>query len=159
MKSVKLSKGLFALVDDEDFEKVSAFKWSASTHKTPYAIRSFGPKNHRQFEYMHRFIVGADPNLDVDHENGNTLDNRKENLRIASRSDNMKNRNHSVIAKSGFRGVYAKKGAGKPWYARIVKYGKVKHLGYFYTAEEAAKAFDKAAKEIYGEFCGRLNFE
>lgn len=74
--------------------------------------------------------------------------------------EDLRNRNHKVLAKSGFRGVYFKKNRTKPWYSRVqIAPKNYIHLGYFLTAEEAAKTFDEAAKEIYGEFCGKLNYE
>lgn len=160
MKTIVLSKGFTSTIDDEDFGRVSKFKW---TYKGGYAMRSYGPKNDRKYMYLHRFLLNAlDLDAHVDHINGNRLDNRRSNLRIASLKENLRNRNHSVIAKSGLRGVYYSKEyskRNKPWYSRIrLDSGKDRHLGYFETAEEAGKVFDKAAKEIYGEFCGKLNF-
>ncbi|NJO48255.1 MAG: Fis family transcriptional regulator [Leptolyngbyaceae cyanobacterium RM2_2_4] len=161
MKKIVLTKGYASTVDDEDFEKVSKFKWLYRGGSKGYASRRTSAANGKKWIHLHRFVLGiTDPNVEVDHINGNSLDNRKENLRITSRVQNMRNRTHIVLAKSGYRGVYFKKNVYKPWYSRIrLDNGKDKHLGYHYTAEEAAKAFDKAAKEIYGEFCGKLNFE
>jgi hypothetical protein len=98
--------------------------------------------------------------IKIDHKNGNGLDNRKENLRMASTAENARNLNKkSSNNTSGYRGVsFSKRHKNKPWMGRIKFNGKLIHLGYFFTAEEAAKAFDKKAVELFGEFCGRLNF-
>jgi hypothetical protein len=167
LKEIPLTKGLVALIDDEDFEKVSVFRWQAvSNKKVYYAYHSIakklpnGKKGSTAIK-MHRLVMGVtDPKIQVDHINGNTLDNRKENLRLCSNIENSRNRKGYCTNTSGFRGVGRdKRRNSNPWFATIVKDEKQKWLGYFNTPEEAAKAFDKAAKEIYGEFCGKLNFE
>ena len=164
MKKIQLSTGLSSIIDGDDFQRVNQFKWTARTGSGGvYAFRSYGPRIDRKYQYLHRFILNIEnSSIHVDHINGNTLDNRKENLRTATRQENLRNRNHKVIAKSDYRGVYFKndRKRSKPWTSRIrIGPGKNKNLGSFYTAEDAAKAFDKAAKQIYGEFCGKLNLE
>jgi len=168
MKQIPLTKGMVAIVDDEDFERVSAIKWQASkTRKEHYAIHSIGitlpsgKKTSKNIK-MHRFIMGVtDPKIQVDHRNWNTLDNRKENLRLVNNRQNQMSRKGYSTNTSGFRGVSLdKRKRTNPWIAQIQdKNKKRKWIGSFATAEEAAKAFDKAAKEIYGEFCGKLNFD
>ena len=108
---------------------------------------------------MHRMLLNFPEQ--VDHINGNTLDNRKSNLRIASLKQNTRNLTTKRKSKSGFRGVFRapKNYVSRPWKAGIKHNNKNIHLGYFSTPEEAAKAFDKAAKELFGEFHGKLNFE
>lgn len=163
MKEISLTKGYSAIVDDEDFERVSAFKWHAHESKSSkfYARRDVRKGKSKTRIFMHRFLMKiSDPDVVVDHINGNRLDNRKENLRIASVTEN--NRNQTKIRSdnsSGYRGVALNSKTGK--YVAYVtgSNGKRKHLGTFSKAEEAAKAFDKAAKEIYGKFCGKLNYE
>lgn len=105
---------------------------------------------------MHRFIMDAPKGQQVDHINGNKLDNRKSNLRICSHSENLRNQRKPKDNKSGFKGVSWHKGA-KRWCAEIRSNGKRHHLGYFDTAEDAAKAYDIAATLIHGDYA-RLNF-
>lgn len=167
MKIIQLTKNKFAIVDDEDYKRVSALKWQAVLNKKIYyAYHSVGivllngRKSSKHIK-MHRFIMGInDSKIQVDHINGNGLDNRKENLRLCTNSQNSKNRKGYSTNTSGFRGVSLdKRKTINPWVAQINECGKRRWLGYFSTAEEAARAFDKAAKEIYGEFHGKLNFE
>ena len=163
--------GLFALVDDEDFIKLNQYDWypRKDNKKNFYAQRSeylgkIDGKYRQTTIQMSREIKRVtDPKIPIDHKNGNTLDNRKENLRITTKSGNNSHL-HGLKSNntSGFRGVTKNKEypKGRLWRARIYsKDGKRIVLGQYTTAEEAARAFDKAAREIYGEFCGKLNFE
>jgi len=165
MKTIPLSQGKFAIVDDEDFDRVNVYKWTWTKRSNDsgegYALRTFGPRKQRKREMLHNFIMKIEVGtIRADHKNGNGLDNRKENLRLSTQQQNLRNRSHDPLAKSGFRGVYFKKNVSKPWYSRIRVEGKKNiHLGYFITPEEAAKAFDQAAKLYFGEFCGKLNYE
>ena len=168
MKKIKLNKGLVALVDDEDYEKVSRFTWCAhleGNRKQPYAVTSILQENGRYKQFrMHRMVMEVyDPKIIVDHKNGNTLDNRRKNLRLASFADNSRNQTKLVSTNtSGFRGVSYYKVRShlkNPWGARIKKDGILRHLGYFEKSEDAAKAFDIMAKKLFKGFHGRLNFE
>lgn len=155
MKKIPLTQGQFAIVDDEDYEKLSQYKWYA--HKTSYgtymAVRAkrFG----RQVRHisMHRQILGlkkGDGKI-IDHINHNTLDNCRCNIRICTQSQNLQNmkprKNHSSI----FKGVYWNKKA-KKWHAQIRNYGQLIHLGLFNSEIKAAKIYDKAARKLFGEF-------
>jgi len=100
--------------------------------------------------------MSAPADMQVDHINGNPLDNRRENLRICTRAQNTCNRKAVVNSKSGYKGV-TKKNSSRKWIPEIRKDGKKLYLGSYNTPEEAAKAYDKAAKEIFGEFA-KLNF-
>ena len=114
---------------------------------------------------MHREITNAPKGMQVDHINGNTLDNRKENLRVCTRSQNMMNRGKQNNNKSGYKGVsYMKKKDPnyeypKPWRAQIKcpTNQKVIHLGCYKYPEQAARAYDKKAIELFGEYA-QLNF-
>lgn len=145
---IPLKDGRFARVSAEDAERVAALRWHAAQGR--YA----GSGNHKDgsFVSMHRFILDCPPGLEPDHINGDPLDNRRGNLRCASRAENAMNRGPSAVNTSGFRGVYPRHVNGK-WAAKL----KRRHLGYFATKEEAARAYDAAAREMFGEFA-YLNF-
>lgn len=157
MKEIELSRGMKSVIDDDDFERVSKFKWYARTNNGSkfYAAASIpGTKSKKM--YLHRFIMDAPKGLQVDHINGDTLDNRKENLRICTIQENLRNKK----GKREYKGaIYAGKGRNlkKPWSARISFEGRNLYLGHYETAEEAARAYDEAAKKYYGEFA-KLNF-
>ncbi len=139
---IALTQGKVALVDPEDYEWLSKFKWYAHKESNTlfYAVRKENTIR------MHRVIIRACKGQEVDHINGNALDNRKSNLRIATHSQNMANC-HKVWAKSGFRGVTWQK-SGKKWQAQLAS----KYLGVFNTPEEAHERWKVAAKEAFGEF-------
>ncbi len=147
MKQIPLSKGHYALVDDEDFELVNQWKWSY--HSRGYASRD----GHRVL--MHRLVLKAPAGIPVDHKNGDKLDNRRSNLRLCTPSGNSANSRRSTRNTSGFRGVYWHKGAEK-WMAYINVRGQRKHLGLFVDVREAAEAYNKAALTFFGDFA-RVN--
>lgn len=161
MKKIPLTQGKFALVDDEDFERLSQFKWytlSARRVSTQYAVRNeqageYSTYKQRKQVRMQRYILNYSGPLEVDHKNGNGLDNRKENLRVCSGQQNRVNRGPSKCNKTKLKGVtrYYHKFAAK---IRINK--KLKHLGYFFSPQEAALAYNAAAKAYHGEFA-KLN--
>ncbi len=162
MKEIKLSRGAVALVDDEDFEHLSKHKWSLvpGNRGTAYAAAQIkNAQGEWRFRRMHRFIMGSkDPALYIDHRNGNGLDNRKENLRVATPLENGRNRTRALKNKTGFRGVQPRLGGGKCFQAVIRVNHKLICLGSYDTAEDAARAYDKAAKQHFQDFCGFLNF-
>jgi hypothetical protein len=155
MKQIPLTQGKVALIDDEDFEFLSSLKWYATkTDKHYYAYR--GAHHRKDVMIMHRVIMNCPSGLVVDHIDGNTLNNQKINLRICSRSQNSMNKNVDIDSGSGFKGVSWSKGDGK-WRARIRLNGKSIWLGNFCSADEAARAYDNAAKKLFGEFA-KTNF-
>jgi hypothetical protein len=159
IRYIALTKGKFAIVDAADFEWAKKFKWFTSgPEKYPYAIRAIYPGGGRKIAlYLHRAIMKPSDGLVVDHRNGNTLDNRRANLRLATKRQNTCNmRVNKEGCSSRFRGVSWNKCA-KKWQARISFEMKRIYLGLYGTEVEAAKAYDEAAKIYNGEFA-RLNF-
>src|SRR6185369_1147212 len=109
----------------------------------------------KKFRYLHRIIADAKPGQIVDHINGDTLDNRRSNLRLCTTAENNRN-TRGKNPKSGFKGVYPQFGTNT-WQAKITVAGKVLCLGTFKEKEDAAKCYDLAAREHFGEFA-RTNF-
>lgn len=150
-KLIPLTKGHFAIVDDEDFERLKAFRWHAKVcNGTCYAIRSERVGGRMKTVPMHREIFGAE-GMRVDHRNRNGLDNRRENLRHANASQNGINRGPQKNNTSGFKGVCFDKSVGK-WLSKIKKNGRAINLGRFDNPKLAAAAYDKKAIELHGEF-------
>lgn len=160
MKEILLTKGMSSLVDDEDFEMLSKFKWYAEkTKSTHYAMCYFynTDKNRKDHYRMHRKILGCTNRTEViDHIDGNGLNNQKSNLRICTQAQNRLNSKKRLNNKSGFIGVSLFE--NKVYRARIHMNKKEYHLGYFKTAIEAAIHRDKIAKSMHGEFAV-LNFK
>lgn len=150
MKKIPLTRGQFALVDDSDFEWLSQYKWSALLKhpKIGYWIATTTIKNKKIS--MHRLIMNASKDKEIDHKNHNGVDNRRQNLRICTHAENQQNKN-SVRGTSRFKGVVWHKLVRK-WMSHIGFNCKTIHLGYFNNEIDAALAYDKAAKELFGEF-------
>jgi len=153
MKKIKLSQGKFALVDNDDFIRVSQYKWH---YHYGYAVRNIKIDGKRTKIQMHRWLCNAEKNIEVDHFDGNGINNQKINLRVCTRSQNMANISRHSDNKSGFKGVCFHKNCNK-FRARITINKKIIHLGYFDNARSAAMAYNQAAKEKFGKF-SRLNF-
>lgn len=154
MKLIEIAttKGLTtnAMVSDEDLNMLSQFKWYLDSKGYAYMTKRFG-MGIRKTTRMHRLIMNAPKGMSVDHINGNTLDNRRENLRICSHTENLKNLKKPKNNKSGIKGVswYPK---SNKWRAVITSNGKFYHLGLFADKMKAKEAYDTKAKELYGEF-------
>lgn len=155
MKKIPLTPTGFALVDDEDYDHLSKWSWHremlGKKHKAPYARRGtnyYGGV--KKSKAMHRYLLDAPNGLEVDHINGNTLDNRKANLRLCTRSENAKNKAVYRNNKSGCKGVNLHS-SGK-WRARIQVDGKRISLGLYDSLDEAKIAYSTAAKKYYGRF-------
>lgn len=154
MLQIKLTQDKVAIVDDKDYELISQHKWFAHRYKNKfYADANFKEGNKYKTIRMHRIITGAGVGEEVDHINGDTLDNRRENLRICTKTQNRQNR-HYGYGSSSYKGVYWHKHS-KKWCAQIIR---STFIGYFDSEEEAARAYDKAAIDLFGEYA-RLNFE
>lgn len=141
MKLIPLNRGLFAIVDDEDYEGLSQNKWYLTSHG--YV------KSHR--EYMHRILLSPQPDQQVDHINMDKLDNRRVNLRVCSARENSLYRPINKNNHSGYKGVSQRKDT-KRWQAYIMVNRKRLHLGYYDTKERAAKVYNEAATKYFGEF-------
>ena len=158
MREVTLTRGFVALVDDEDFARVSQFKWCA----IPSPRNVYAARNERHVEggrrqrlvLMHRFIAGTAPDAETDHVDGNGLNNRRENLRTATCSQNRRNSRRAVGGTSRYKGVTAVVDA---WRARIWVDGRRLSLGSFPDEDAAARAYDAAARAHYGAFAA-VNF-
>lgn len=150
MKKLKLTQNKFALVDDEDFEFLNQMKWFfnlKNKQSSGYAQRNkyLGSKKYKTV-YMHREIMKARDGQEVDHINGNSLDNRKSNLRLVSHAINMRNRKSVPNTTSIYVGVHLHKLTQK-WRAQIKINNKVVSLGLFKTQELAREARDQFIEE------------
>lgn len=149
MKEIQLTKGYVAMVDDEDFEMVNQFKWQASVcQKTVYAKRGFKLENGVMVtQGMHRLIMGiTDPKIQVDHKNHDGLDNRRQNLRIATNGQNQWNQRMPINNTTGYKGVSLIKKTGK-YIASSKVNGQFLCLGYFDCKEEAARHYNQCARD------------
>ena len=155
MKKIKLTKGYFATVDDEDYAFLTQWKWFAQKMKhTVYAARKpwlSGGKGKSTKIFMHRVIANVQPSMQTDHKDGNGLNNRRENLRSVTRQDNMLNRARwSKGCASKFRGVYLDKRDGS-WFSAITVNGKSTYLGRFRKEKDAASAYRAKRSELFGD--------
>lgn len=157
MREIPLTRGQVALVDDADYESLAAHKWFAHPGRhTFYAARN-SPRPNRHTILMHHEIMGGKPpdGFEFDHINGAGFDNQRSNLRRVTNVQNHMNRN-SPGGSSSFKGVGWHK-AAKKWQAGIRIDSKRKYLGLFTLEEDAARAYDAAALEHFGEYA-RPNF-
>jgi hypothetical protein len=142
---IHLTHGKVALVGAADRELMSVFPWRAVRIRHTWYAETYveGAR-----EYMHRLLMGVGPGQRVDHRDGDGLNNRRSNLRLVTSGLNQANR-RVVLSKSGYKGVTQRAGR---WRAYITVGGKFQSLGAFATPEEAARAYDAAARELFGEF-------
>jgi hypothetical protein len=165
-KEIQLSQGYVTIVDNDDYDRLMKMgAWCVNVEGKGsrfYAVRDIViQKKTQKTTYkrkrvrMHRIIMNAPDGVLIDHVDGDGLNNRKKNLRFATHQENMKNRKLSLNSTCGYKGVCFEKYNCK-WRARIGINGKQKHLGYYETKEDAAKAYNDSAIENFGEFA-RLN--
>jgi len=159
-RRIRLSQGKYAIVDPDDYPRLSKHRWHAAKHaRSFYAMRTqwSGKLKRTLTIMMHREIIDVPDGFVADHINHNGLDNRKANLRIATPADNARNARYPKInTSSKYRGVWynPKK---KKWRATIGINNKRKQVGYFNKEIDAARAYDEAAKKYHREFAV-LNF-
>lgn len=150
MKRIKLTQGQVAIVDDDDFEWLSQWNWRALQHPSgKFRAGRAGPQ--QAAILMHRLICRAARDEQVDHKNGDPLDNRRSNLRVCTKSENLCNRGAQKNNTSGFKGVTWHKLTSK-WMAQISVRSRHIHLGLFSTARAAGRAYKIAARKYHGEF-------
>lgn len=151
-KQLLLTKGKFALVDDDDFELVSHWHWYAQPGvRTWYAQRAIRKHGHSTSISLHRFLLNPPPGLQIDHINGDGLDCRRCNMRLATNQQNHYNTRIVKSNRSGYKGVHWDK-HHKRWRVRIMVDGHNVHIGYFADLLEAASAYDTEALTLHGEF-------
>jgi len=146
---IALVNGGFCEVDADDFDYLSSFRWRKN--KAGYAVNT----NSRKRIIMHRLIMNAPENKDVDHINRNKLDNRKENLRLCTQAENARNASIRTDNTSGYKGVAFN---DNRWQATTKINGKRVYIGRYKTAKEAALAYDEVVRKLHGDFAS-TNFE
>lgn len=155
MKHIELTKGEFALVDNEDYEYLNQFRWGVQNNKKrKYAYRKIYDSSTKKSHtiYMHRELNSlTDNKIHVDHIDGDGLNNQRSNLRLCSNAQNLMNAPMKSNNKSGIKGIYWDKDRQK-WAAKIRVNRKNKYLGRFDNKRDAALAYNKAALEYFGEF-------
>lgn len=158
-RKIDLGEGKSTILDQEDYYRLSKFKWYVNGNGFRfYAFRNviIGPGRTRMLS-MHRDIMNSPKGLLVDHKNHDSLDNRRENLRLATHSQNTCNKQTKRVGcSSKFRGVSYDKKRGY-WNTQVVCHGKMVFFARFKDEIAAAHAYDAAAKKYHGEFA-RLNF-
>jgi len=161
-KLIPLTQDKYAIVDAEDYEQLRQYKWYAKKgYSTYYAGRGVRVYEDGRYEgvkqkLMHRLITNAPAGMLVDHRNHNGLDNRRENMRVCTREQNSHNQRPYRGSSCGYKGVTLHKRDGV-FEVNIRYKGNLNYIGRFKDADDAARAYDKKAKELFGEFA-YLNF-
>ncbi len=149
---IQMTRGYVATIDAADAHLAEGWNWSAVPNgKTVYAQRCARVDGRQKKYGLHRIITSAPDGVQVDHINGDGLDNRRANLRLATHAENSRNVRRPSNNKSGFKGVYKNAKTGR-WAAMITGGGQRQYLGQFDTPEEAHSAYCKAAAFHHGEF-------
>ncbi len=158
MIEISLTQGEISLIDDEDFEEVSRYKWRINRKKNScYARTNATDCNGKKITlFIHQLVMNSKPGDQVDHKDHNGLNNQKYNLRFCTYSENQQNKLKQIFydgkkTLSKYKGVSWHR-RDKKWIAQIVTSHKNNHLGYFVDEIEAAEAYNKAALEKFGEF-------
>ena len=147
-KLIPLTQGKYAIVDEADYDRVMQYKWTAGTRRfyVTGCITGSGKKM-----LLHRLILRPPSGMQVDHIDGNPLNNRRSNLRICTNAQNLANSRKAKGKTSLFKGVFWNRESQK-WKSAISPKGKQIHLGFFTDPILAAKVYDKAARLYFGEF-------
>jgi hypothetical protein len=148
MRTIQLTKGKVAIVDDCDYEYLSQWKW---LYSDGYAERKIRINEKSKHIRMHQYILFAPDGMEVDHKNRSRLDNRRDNLRICTHSQNEANRSIFPNNISGKKGVSWDK-VNKKWRAVIEYNYKYIHIGRYKDINDASEAYNRKAKELFGEF-------
>ena len=149
MAIIQLNNGGCALVDATDFRRLSRWKWTRDGYG--YALRFYGPRHNQKQIRMHRAILDAPDGIQVDHINGDPLDNRRRNLRLCNNSQNQMNKKIRKDSKTGLKGVTLHKSSGL-YMARLKKDKKLMHCSYHKTPEEASRTYNLVALKYHGKF-------
>jgi UDPglucose 6-dehydrogenase len=148
-KEITLTKGYKTIVDTEDYEWLNKWSWY---YAHGYAVRTIYDEKGKPYQLrMHRLLINTPDGMDTDHVNRNRLDNRKSNLRPATRSQNVANQFSKKQNNSGLKGV-SWKAKNKKWVAQIRVDNVVKHIGLFESKEEAGRAYNREAVRYFGKF-------
>jgi hypothetical protein len=153
MKEIQLTQGKVALVDDEDFEYLNQFRWFSNNMNGKFYVgRYITVSKYKQIRIsMHRFIMKPEKGMVIDHLDRNPLNNQKNNLRICTQGENLRNKKIYANNKCGFKGVIWWERNSK-WKAEIRHNKKKIYLGYYKNINDAARAYNAAALKYHGEF-------
>ena len=154
MKRIPLTQGKYALIDNDMFGYLNQWKWYA--HKSGFTYYAERHEENRKTIIMHRVIMKAKKGQISDHRNCDGLDNRRKNLRFATRSQNGQNQRINIKGSSKYKGVSWHK-RDQIWRAKIKLHGRFIHLGNYHNETVAACVYDQMAIKLFGEFA-RLNF-
>ena len=153
--TIPLTQAKYTILDMDDYDRAIESMINWHTGKRKGIIYAVGGKKGKII-LLHRFIMEAQPGEEVDHINGDGLDNRRSNLRLCTHAENQHNRGKQKNNKSGYKGVSLTSGGKR--YTALIKANGIQHrLGYFTDPVDAARAYDKAALELHSEFA-LLNF-
>lgn len=144
-----LIDGRIAIVDAVDFPLVSPYRWRAD--KYGYVSHTVGPRDNRRKIYLHRFLVGAPDDFDVDHKDGDVFNNQRRNLRVTTRSGNLRNRHYGRRPAHGVSNVVYRPDRPRSYQVRFYVDGHSRSFGSYNTLEEAAKVAAQARRRLIAD--------